>query len=75
MAGVGVELEGPLGSAGSWLAAGRRSYLELLKEQIGYATPSPTTDGTHLYAQFGNGVVTSVPNRLLDPTLTDLSGK
>lgn len=30
------------------------------KEQIGYATPSPTTDGTHLYAQFGNGVVTSV---------------
>ena len=30
------------------------------KEQIGYATPTPTTDGTLLYAQFGNGIVTAI---------------
>lgn len=44
MAGAGVEAEGPLGSAGSWLFGARRSYLELLKEQIGYATAPVLAD-------------------------------
>lgn len=30
------------------------------REEIGYATPTPVTDGSSLYAQFGNGVVTAV---------------
>lgn len=38
MAGIGLEMEGPLARGrGSWLLGARRSYLELLKEQIGYA--------------------------------------
>ena len=38
MAGLGLEMEGPLdGGKGSWLLGARRSYLELLKQQIGYA--------------------------------------
>jgi hypothetical protein len=45
MAGAGVELEGPLGDGrGSWLLGARRSYLELLKEQIGYATAPVMAD-------------------------------
>jgi hypothetical protein len=39
MAGIGAELEGPINEGrGNWLIAFRRSYLELLKDQIGYAT-------------------------------------
>jgi len=38
MAGLGLEMEGPLAAGrGSWLVGARRSYLELLKGQIGYA--------------------------------------
>jgi hypothetical protein len=38
MAGMGLDAEGPLaGGRGAWLLGARRSYLELLKKQIGYA--------------------------------------
>ena len=45
MAGMGLEAEGPLaGGRGSWLVGARRSYLELLKRQIGYATAPVMAD-------------------------------
>ena len=45
MAGMGLEAEGPLtGGKGSWLMGARRSYLELLKSQIGYSTAPVMAD-------------------------------
>jgi len=35
MAGAGVVLEGPLGSKGSWLFSGRRSYIDLIADAYG----------------------------------------
>lgn len=45
MAGTGLEAEGPLaGGRGSWLLGARRSYLELLKSQIGYSSAPVMAD-------------------------------
>ncbi len=50
MGGAGATLEGPLSGSGSWLFTFRRSYLELLKSQIG-------TDGVPVYSDLSGKVI------------------